>query len=284
MGNKKRVKNTRIKTINLLASFLISLLLFIVATIIILTYTFFSSSYIIKVLDKQDFYQNTYDELCEQLELIAEPAGIDPEVLIQATNFDLLKADIDEFVTASYMKGDYTLETETIELEYFNAMRVYAENQGFSVEGELAENLHNIANACTNQYIGFVNLPLLDTIGALWASFKKYLAIILIISLVLVFTLICCLFFGNRWKHRAMRALVQSLIATGIMLTALPVVTLVLGRFRNINILSEGLYLFVSGYIESILKLFIYTGVFAIIIGVIFIFTVYRKMYQKAVM
>ena len=78
MGKKRPVKNTRIKLLNTLSAFLVSLLIFISMVMIILTYTVLSPNYIIKVLGRQDFHNNYYYELCEQLEMIAEPAGMDP--------------------------------------------------------------------------------------------------------------------------------------------------------------------------------------------------------------
>lgn len=216
--------------------------------------------------------------------MIAEPAGIDPELLTEVTDFEKFKQNINDFIATSYKQSEFSLDTGSIEAEYFGALSAYAEIQGFEVEGELAENLQNIANACTQKYAKFVRLPLIDMVGALSATFKKYLAVMLIISLILIFTLLCCVFFTNQWKHRAMRVFVQSLITSGIMLTALPAVVLILGKYKNINILSEGLYLLVLGYIESILKLFIYTGISALVLGVFLMLTAYKSMYKKAVM
>lgn len=284
MGKKRPVKNTRIKLLNTLSAFLVSLLIFISMVMIILTYTVLSPNYIIKVLGRQDFHNNYYYELCEQLEMIAEPAGIDPELLTEVTDFEKFKQNINDFIATSYKQSEFSLDTGSIEAEYFGALSAYAEIQGFEVEGELAENLQNIANACTQKYAKFVRLPLIDMVGALSATFKKYLAVMLIISLILIFTLLCCVFFTNQWKHRAMRVFVQSLITSGIMLTALPAVVLILGKYKNINILSEGLYLLVLGYIESILKLFIYTGISALVLGVFLMLTAYKSMYKKAVM
>lgn len=282
MGKKLRVKDTRVKAINTLSAFLFSLLFFISTSIIILSYTVLSPRHIIIVLGKRDFYKNSYYELCEQLELIAEPAGIDPDVLIQTTDSDKLKKDIDNYIAASFKQSVFSLDTDRIEAEYFNALSAYAKNQGYTVDGELAENLRNIANAVAEKYLQHVRLPLIDIVGALSASFKKYLAVVLIFSLVLIFTLTCCVFIINHWRHRAMRVFIQSIISSGIMLSALPAFVLILGKYKHINILSEGLYLFVLGYIESILKLFICSGILALLLGVLLMLTAYRKMYRRA--
>ena len=88
----------------------------------------------------------------------------------------------------------------------------------------------------------------------------------LIISFILIFTLLCCVFLQISGAQ-AMRVFVQSLITSGIMLTALPAVVLILGKYKNINILSEG-YTYWSGVYRVYSKLFIYTGISALVLGV----------------
>lgn len=263
-------------------SFLISFLAFVLVLLIVMTSTVFGSKFMMKMFDRSNYYEMVMTELESEFGYIAEPAGVDAELLVSAIDINTLKKDIRGNVRAAYRQVSYQTAAGTLQTQIYDNLKAYAQSQQLMLDEQLDANLQNVASAAAGQYDKHVQFPLIRNISDVTHSMKKPVAVAMIGLMVVLFVLICSLFFMQKWKHRAMRGLIYALSGTGLMLAVFPAGILLSGKLKYISISQESLYRFTITYVETILKNLVWIGGGFLLVSLLLGIFVYRKMYQTA--
>lgn len=269
---EKNAKQIRAMTLGFIA-FVCSILLTGGALLLVIEHTL-SADFLTKAAVKSDYYTKLTEQITTQLQDIGLGSGIPWSVLEDVIEVDQVQ---DHFETYSY--NAFTGNSLTIEKEPFlekinQPIYTYSESKNQSLTPETTQGIALFSEKSYDVYSSYINLPYLPAVGQRIQVFSSKLflfQIILAVSLILLMILLSYLLHG--WLHRLLRYLAHILSGSGLMLIALPSLTLISGIIKRVSIVSPPLYVLITTYLTNILLVLIYLGigfiVTALILGII---------------
>jgi len=259
--------------------------MFIIVTLLIINSTFLNAQFIINIFENNNYYAQMYDEFSQEVEYLADPAGIDSGVMSSVVSKEQMQQDIVGTVYSAYnYKGSagYSINKDNIQSKFFEKISEYAVTHGYTVEGDIKTNLEYVSTYAANTYETYARFPYIDYLGDFSVRLKKAFGIVLMISIALVFALITSLYLTTNWKHRATRAIVYALTGSGLMLIIEPLVFLLSNKIKYLAITTRSIYDFAVGYAQEVLFMFVISGVGLLIAALMVFIFIYKRQYKKA--
>ncbi len=267
-------------------AFLLAFFLFLTSTVVLLYTTVLNPDFMVQVLAKQGFTDLIYQEYSKELEYLAEPAGIDPQVLLNTVTKEEMALTLQQTVYYGYdenhPKGK-ALDTPAVKERFAQRLTEYATGQGFAIEEEVQAGINNIADLAINEYYKYATLPYMQYIGGFFRGIKNKILPVLLAGVVLTLVMAVCLFLGKaRSAAQKTAGLVWALSGAGLLNLVWPVAVLLFGKLEYLAIQIQSLYLFMQGYIRDILVLFAAIGIALLILAVLVYVLVYRRQSKRA--
>lgn len=264
-------------------SFLISLFGFAALITGVLSNTVASPKFMIKVLENRHYYDTIYSEYCDSVESLAIPAGVDESVFSSVVTKSEFKEGINKIIISAYSNSDAyagdSFDSDSVYNKFYNTMtEFFTTVKGVEITDEMTDSLHNVASLCASTCEVYITLPFIDVIGRYATEFNSYFELGTIICAVFATFLIVMLCITKKWREICPYCISIALISSGLMLITAPLITLLSGKIRYIQIELKSLYTFAVGYIEYMLYELIAVGAALIILAVlIIILTDYLK-------
>ncbi|MDD4699631.1 MAG: hypothetical protein PHV07_05140 [Oscillospiraceae bacterium] len=271
--------------LRVLTSFLVSLFSFMIVALLIINSTFLNAQFIINVFENHNFYVQMYNEYSQEVEYLADPAGVDSKIMSSVMTQEEMQQDIVNTVYSAYnYKGaaGFSIDKDEIENRFFDKLSNYAISLGYTVEGDISTNLQYVSKCAASTYETYAKFPYIDYLGNFSIQLKKAFGIGLVISMIIVFAMIISLYLTTEWKHRATRAIVHALSGSGLMLVIAPMAFLLSNKIKYIAITTKSIYDFAVGYVEEVLVMFIISGIGLLIASVLVFLFVYKRQHEKA--
>lgn len=249
-----------------LASFLLLLSLYL---------TLFSSSYMDKQAEKSDYYSLLTEEINRQIENSALGSNIPAGVLAEAVSEDFVKEDVNAYFTAMYNpKETFSVANgPKINESILTKIKQYAAENNIEVTPETEASIQTLADRSVEIYDGYIELPFLISFTQRVIAYKSKLLLFMAVCGVLCVLLSIILFKSLRgYLHRLLRYLEYIFAGSGLLMLVFPTVIFLSGSLKRLGIQSKAMYDFVQAYLASFLWMFIFMGLAAVVLGILFAF------------
>jgi len=281
-------KQLLLKILNILFSFLLSIFTFYFIVSVVLNFTVLNRAYLNHVLD-ESFFNGYYSELVVKLNSLSPASGVEESFFTGVIDKQTFEADTRSFVTSCLDGGDTALLQEQIgeriSADVNSKLAVYTKNAGYELTSEVTAALSHLSDVCASYYkdvtAGKMTAYTLTTAGSLSARFKKIALPAASASFVMMLFCAGYLIYLNRKDTKVLlKTASSSILATSLMLIAIPLTVFFSGVLKRLGIMSEAVKAAISNYAGGILILLLIMGL--ILAGVVVAAAVYiNKKYRK---
>lgn len=254
---KQSSSNRKGRTIvSMILSFLIAVTLTMAALLGSLRLGFLNEKMIVRSLNVKDYYGVVCDDFYERLEDLSIPLGIPKSALEGIVDTNSMYNDIRASLEASLTGQTYQPDTGKLRTK----LKENVENYAKSREIELGEAQQTVLNTyleqAAEQYVRATKIPFIEYYGRIHSFAEKVITVGILGCLVFGVLAGIVLFRMYIWKHHAMRYLVYSTLASGLMIGLVPAYLLLAQDYRRLVIEPEYLYQFMVTYVTNGLLIF----------------------------
>lgn len=254
---KQSSSNRKGRTIvSMILSFLIAVALTMAALLGSLRLGFLNEKMIVRSLNVKDYYGVVCDDFYERVEDLSIPLGIPKSALEGIVDTNSMYNDIRASLEASLTGQTYQPDTGKLRTK----LKENVENYAKSREIELGEAQQTVLNTyleqAAEQYVRATKIPFIEYYGRIHSFAEKVITVGILGCLVFAVLAGIVLFRMYIWKHHAMRYLVYSTLASGLMIGLVPAYLLLAQDYRRLVIEPEYLYQFMVTYVTNGLMIF----------------------------
>ena len=254
---KQSSSNRKGRTIvSMILSFLIAVALTMAALLGSLRLGFLNEKMIVRSLNVKDYYGVVCDDFYDRVEDLSIPLGIPKSALEGIVDTNSMYNDIRESLEASLTGQTYQPDTGKLRTK----LKENVENYAKSREIELGEAQQTVLNTyleqAAEQYVRATKIPFIEYYGRIHSFAEKVITVGILGCLVFAVLAGIILFRMYIWKHHAMRYLVYSTLASGLMIGLVPAYLLLAQDYRRLVIEPEYLYQFMVTYVTNGLLIF----------------------------
>ena len=254
---KQSSSNRKGRTIvSMILSFLIAVTLTMAALLGSLRLGFLNEKMIVRSLNVKDYYGVVCDDFYERVEDLSIPLGIPKSALEGIVDTNSMYNDIRASLEASLTGQTYQPDTGKLRTK----LKENVENYAKSREIELGEAQQTVLNTyleqAAEQYVRATKIPFIEYYGRIHSFAEKVITVGILGCLVFAELAGIVLFRMYIWKHHAMRYLVYSTLASGMMIGLVPAYLLLAQDYRRLVIEPEYLYQFMVTYVTNGLLIF----------------------------
>lgn len=254
---KQSSSNRKGRTIvSMILSFLIAVTLTMAALLGSLRLGFLNEKMIVRSLNVKDYYGVVCDDFYERVEDLSIPLGIPKSALEGIVDTNSMYNDIRASLEASLTGQTYQPDTGKLRTK----LKENVENYAKSREIELGEAQQTVLNTyleqAAEQYVRATKIPFIEYYGRIHGFAEKVITVGILGCLVFAVLAGFVLFRMYIWKHHAMRYLVYSTLASGLMIGLVPAYLLLAQDYRRLVIEPEYLYQFMVTYVTNGLLIF----------------------------
>lgn len=254
---KQSSSNRKGRTIvSMILSFLIAVTLTMAALLGSLRLGFLNEKMIVRSLNVKDYYGVVCDDFYERVEDLSIPLGIPKSALEGIVDTNSMYNDIRASLEASLTGQTYQPDTGKLRTK----LKENVENFTKSREIELGEAQQTVLNTyleqAAEQYVRATKIPFIEYYGRIHSFAEKVITVGILGCLVFAVLAGIVLFRMYIWKHHAMRYLVYSTLASGLMIGLVPAYLLLAQDYRRLVIEPEYLYQFMVTYVTNGLMIF----------------------------
>lgn len=254
---KQSSSNRKGRTIvSMILSFLIAVTLTMAALLGSLRLGFLNEKMIVRSLNVKDYYGVVCDDFYERVEDLSIPLGIPKSALEGIVDTNSMYNDIRASLEASLTGQTYQPDTGKLRTK----LKENVENYAKSREIELGEAQQTVLNTyleqAADQYVRATKIPFVEYYGRIHGFAEKVITVGILGCLVFAVLAGIILFRMYIWKHHAMRYLVYSTLASGLMIGLVPAYLLLAQDYRRLVIEPEYLYQFMVTYVTNGLMIF----------------------------
>lgn len=254
---KQSSSNRKGRTIvSVILSFLIAVTLTMAALLGSLRLGFLNEKMIVRSLNVKDYYGVVCDDFYERVEDLSIPLGIPKSALEGIVDTNSMYNDIRASLEASLTGQTYQPDTGKLRTKLKENVENYAESR----EIELGEAQQTVLNTyleqAAEQYVRATKIPFIEYYGRIHSFAEKVITVGILGCLVFAVLAGIVLFRMYIWKHHAMRYLVCSTLASGLMIGLVPAYLLLAQDYRRLVIEPEYLYQFMVTYVTNGLMIF----------------------------
>lgn len=254
---KQSSSNRKGRTIvSMILSFLIAVTLTMAALLGSLRLGFLNEKMIVRSLNVKDYYGVVCDDFYERVEDLSIPLGIPKSELEGIVDTNSMYNDIRASLEASLTGQTYQPDTGKLRTK----LKENVENYAKSREIELGEAQQTVLNTyleqAAEQYVRATKIPFIEYYGRIHSFAEKVITVGILGCLVFGVLAGIVLFRMYIWKHHAMRYLVYSTLASGLMIGLVPAYLLLAQDYRRLVIEPEYLYQFMVTYVTNGLLIF----------------------------
>lgn len=254
---KQSSSNRKGRTIvSMILSFLIAVALTMAALLGSLRLGFLNEKMIVRSLNVKDYYGVVCDDFYERVEDLSIPLGIPKSALEGIVDTNSMYNDIRASLEASLTGQTYQPDTGKLRTKLKENVENYAESR----EIELGEAQQTVLNTyleqAAGQYVRATKIPFIEYYGRIHGFAEKVITVGILGCLVFAVLAGIILFRMYIWKHHAMRYLVYSTLASGLMIGLVPAYLLLAQDYRRLVIEPEYLYQFMVTYVTNGLMIF----------------------------
>lgn len=254
---KQSSSNRKGRTIvSMILSFLIAVALTMAALLGSLRLGFLNEKMIVRSLNVKDYYGVVCDDFYERVEDLSIPLGIPKSALEGIVDTNSMYNDIRASLEASLTGQTYQPDTGKLRTKLKENVENYAESREIELGEAQQTVLDTYLEQVADQYVRATKIPFIEYYGRIHGFAEKVITVGILGCLVFAVLSGFVLFRMYIWKHHAMRYLVYSTLASGLMIGLVPAYLLLAQDYRRLVIEPEYLYQFMVTYVTNGLVIF----------------------------
>ncbi|WP_137663714.1 hypothetical protein [Enterococcus hulanensis] len=263
-------------------AFIGSLLLFATLALICIRMTLFNQNFMIKQVHKTDYTETIRKDMTQSIQDLGRGSNIPPEVLADVVSEKTVSANVDNYIRSIYQDIPFELQGEDqIKENILKNVNQYAQQENIPIDESVQSNLNNLATTAAKNYSNYIEIPYLLNYGKKVMAFQSSLTMILVIVGVAFILVFVGLMMMVKMKHQKVRWSSVTFLGAGLMLAVLPAIIYFSGVINRLGITSEGLYRFVTSYINAFDLSFVFVGLVMTVLAILLIFISERVRYKK---
>lgn len=254
---KQSSSNRKGRTIvSMILSFLIAVALTMAALLGSLRLGFLNEKMIVRSLNVKDYYGVVCDDFYERVEDLSIPLGIPKSALEGIVDTNSMYNDIRASLEASLTGQTYQPDTGKLRTKLKENVENYAKSREIELGEAQQTVLDTYLEQVADQYVRATKIPFIEYYGRIHGFAEKVITVGILGCLVFAVLSGFVLFRMYIWKHHAMRYLVYSTLASGLMIGLVPAYLLLAQDYRRLVIEPEYLYQFMVTYVTNGLVIF----------------------------
>lgn len=265
------------KIISWIINLALIVLVFTLSSLQIVSSTILSKQYVMKTLEKSNYYEKTYNDIQEGFKNYIMQSGLEENILEGLCDKETVIKDINMLIEKIYEGKSINLDTKKIENKLDNEINRVLKKNNKKIDNDEKEAIQTFKNAIINVYntsIVYSN-SYIEQISLIYQKMNKVIKmaqIILIIAITII-TIISVI----TLRKQSIKNIGISLLATGILQIILKI--LVGNKLYNILILNSTFTETLINLIKNIMDTFFLVGIITSTVGIITI--IIRKYYGK---
>lgn len=263
--NRKRKRIRR--SLSLVLSYILSLVFFLLFVLIGIKAGVFNNNVILDRLNKSNYYHSIYETVLDNVESVLLPTGLNESVLNSVITMDMVYIGAKNTIEGTIRGEQVTQDTSGLENRLIKNIEDYAAENGIAYGTEQGQGLIKLSKDIAFEYTRMMDFPFINYYVKYRSIYDKLFVILVPVLLVIAGFIIVMLLRMQRYKHRAVRYIEYSTLASTIMISLFPLYLLISGNYRKINVSPRYFYDFMVGYLKWDIEVFLYIGGIGLIIS-----------------
>ncbi len=257
---------------NFLLSFLLCLILMVSFAIILLSNTLLNKQYVLRQLEKNDYYGRIQTDLKNGFEEYQYQSGFPEEIFANLFTNELVKEDINTMVDYLYDGSELTNHTEFVKDQINQNMNQYFTENNIKVSAQEQKNIEEYQRLIVSVYEDKVNiLPNhIDKIAHIIPKIQKIIGIAEKVMIAVLVVMVIVILSTN-WRNMTdgVCTIATGLLSAGILLELIRWVVSKNIDIKNVVLFSQSLSDLAREIVSEILLKFTSFGLMFIVIGLV---------------
>lgn len=266
--SKNHGSGTSRKVISVIASFLLSMFLVIMAAEIALNFGFFNDSQTLDQINTSGYYDHAYDELRSNVAEILVSKGLPADALKSVITQRRVYIKGKQYIENDLRGKAEKVETDEVKKEIDSTLTDYYKTSGVDKDA-LKESVNDASSAVINEYTRIIRFQFVDYIRTWRNQYRSAAKVTFPCSAAAAIILVILLIKIQKYPHRGVRYTGISFAAAGLMCTVYPLYLLLTGGALRHNVTPDYYQSFLNDYITQGLTSFVITGAILLVIGII---------------
>lgn len=270
--------NTSKNVISVVISFVLSIVGAMLGCLLAVYFGFFNTNHIITSFNKVDYYSRVTKNFEEKAWEITMPLGLPKEVLDGVADINKVSRDVKGDLSAGLDQSDYTVNTADLKETLAANVREHFQKENMELDENQEQVLTEYQTAIEAEYISNVGIPLIRYFGYAKSLYTKVMAAGIPVCIFLIVSAITLLVKLRQWKHRGVRYVSYGTLGSMLMTGGIPLVLLVTGAYKKLQMSPDYFYDFIMQYIKGGLSMFLYIALTWGLISLMLIYLVGKLM------
>ena len=253
------------RIINTVLSFVLSVFLFLTATLGALYISAFNEQKILGMFTSDGYISASYNDFMNSMEALATPSYISKECYDDVFSKERYSQNLKKFFSETFASGEkYDLSedvSDMYEMLYQNIEK-YGKENGTEITDAIEDNIKEFSSQAVEKYKKYISLSFVEYYSKICLRFEKPVIIALCVcsafTLLIVFILLKSKYIGRT----ALDYLSYSFLTSTIFVGVIPVYSLITGLYKNVNISPKYVYDVVKSVLLSVQNtFFVFAGI-----------------------
>ena len=255
------------RIIHHITSFVLSVLIFLMAGSLSTVTGFLNDSAIKNAVENQDFYKSIRQNVIEHCQSLAIPSMIDDDVFYNIFTREKIAQDIKVYIDAGISGKNYDIDLDALKTTAVEQITKALKDENVAITSEVKKDVETFTKQILEVYESNITISYIDSYAGLKGSVKPIAIILCVVSFVLIIALLFFMIAIYRFKviHKTIRMFAYALGGAGLMLIGVFTFFKVARIGSGLQIVPEYLYDAMQNYIQYGLNTYIFAGVILII-------------------
>lgn len=270
------------KIISYILSFLLTVCLTLMTLLIIIKFGALNEKSLYNNMSSYGYYDHVYSDFMEKVKSVTMPTGFPESIYDEIVSKTDIYNDVNGSLKEQFGGEKYETNAKNIRQKLSNNIDSYFVETSYTATDEEKAAIEAYIDTVADNYDKYIKLPLGSYIIKAKNLFEKVFFVAFAVLIVMVIIIIFLLVRIHKWKHKALRYMSFASLATMLMVSAYPLYLYAGKVYYRLGLSPESFYKFTITYIDNLLLLFIYFGLFWLAVGILLAgLVVYLKKLKK---
>lgn len=271
MEHSRKSKNVMRQAISYTLAFLLAVCITLITLLFIIRFGAFNEKIMYSNMSSHGYYDYIYEDFMEDVKAATLPTGF-PERIFEGvvTKTDVYN-DVNGSLKAQLGEKEFSSQSQQIKQRLRQNIEAYFVETEYTATEEEQTAINEYVNTVANNYDKYIKMPLGSYLLKAKQIFGKVFGIALTVLAVVSAVILFVLFKLHRWKHRTLRFYSYAAFGSAVMVVAYPAYLYAGKAYYRLNLSPESFYNFAITYLDNILELFLYSGLFWLVMGIVLV-------------
>lgn len=265
------------KTLSYLFSLLIAIFLSIFVVLTVTRFTIMSPNYILRQMNKADFYKQSIVALNDEIQQETQSTGFPIEMFEDYLKPEDYKATMESYMKEAFTTGNAEIDTTQFEKQLDQDINQYIKDNNILINTDSENAIALMKTNLVELYKSYITFPYVSIVYQAIDTYQSLYLIVAIILIVLI--VIASIFLYRLYSHYQgrRRYFAYAVSSSGLMCLLLPGV-IYFGKFVDkISLSPAYFYDFFTNMFNTYLLIYVIIGVIMIVLANIFAYIKFKR-------